>query len=167
MFDNTLATTYGYIAAVLVQYGLTGYSVTARGLSGPVEKWQCAGIPLIALSSVKGKSQYGENKCIVASSNVNLNGKPFLELKARRKEWVYQDHYCNPGPIQFYDFGKYFTNMTLTLSHEGYNNLLNQIEMYCEKIKSACHFGANEEILRAAVYGLESINKILGIMENK
>ena len=41
------------------------------------------------------------------------------------------------------------------------------IEAYCEKIKSACHFGANEDILKAAVYGLESITKILGIMENK
>ena len=134
---------------------------------GPIDKWQCAGIPLIALTSVKGKSQYGENKCIIASSKVNLNGKPFLELKTMRKEWVYQDHYCNPGPIQFYDFGKYFTNMTLLLSHENYNNLLNQVEAYCEKIKSSCHFGANEEILKAAVYGLESITKILGIMENK
>ena len=122
---------------------------------------------MLALTSVKGKSQYGENKCIISSSNVNLNGRPFLELKALRREWVYQDHYCNPGPIQFYDFGKNFTNMTLILSHENYNSLLNQVEDYCEIIRSSCHFGANEEILKAAVYGLESITKILGIMENK
>jgi hypothetical protein len=36
MFDNSLATTYGFIAGVLVQHGLTGYSVTARGLSGNI-----------------------------------------------------------------------------------------------------------------------------------
>jgi hypothetical protein len=167
MFDNVLATTYGFTAAILIQHGLTGYSVTARGLSGPIEKWQCAGIPLAGMSSVKGKSQYGENKCIIASSNVNLNGKPFIELKARRKEWVYQDHYCNSGPIQFYDFGKYFTNITLMLSHENYNHLLTKIEEYCSKIKAECRFGAHEDILKAAVYGLESITKILGIMEHK
>ena len=34
MFDNSLATTYGFTAGVLIQHGLTGYSVTARGLSG-------------------------------------------------------------------------------------------------------------------------------------
>lgn len=167
MFDNNLATAYGFTAAVLIQNGLTGYSVTARGLSGATEKWKCAGIPLIAFSSVKGKSQYGENRPIIASGGVDMHGKPFLELKSRRRQWVFEDHYCNPGPIQFYDFGKFFTNLTLQLEHENYNQYLEQIENYCEKIKSACRFGAHEDILKAAVYGLESITKILGIMKDK
>jgi 6-phosphofructokinase 1 len=167
IFDNHLATTYGFIAAVLIQNNLTGYCVTARGLSSSYDKWKCAGIPLIALTSVKGTSQYGENKCIIKSHNVDLNGKPFMELKYLRKKWVYEDHYCNPGPIQFFNFGKYFTNKTLQLEHENYNQLLEEIESYCEKIKSACRFGAHEDILKSAVYGLESINKILGIMKNK
>lgn len=166
MFDNTLATTYGFIAAILIQNNLTGYCVTARGLSGPVEKWKCAGVPLVSMTSVKGKSQYGDNKTIIPSGNVNLNGKAFLELKSRRKEWVFEDHYCNPGPIQFFDFGKYFTNITLQLEHRSYSQSLDQIEEYCETIKSSCRFGAHEDILKAAVYGLESITKILGILKN-
>ena len=146
---------------------MTGYCVTARSLSGPQENWKCAGIPLLAMCSVKGKSQYGENKPVIASGSVDLNGKPFLNLKSQRKKWVYEDHYCNPGPIQFYDFGKFFTNLTQQLNHENYNEYLQQIEEYCEKIKAACRFGAHEDILKAAVYGLESTNKILGIMKNK
>ena len=167
MFDNCLATAYGFAAAILIQNGLTGYCVTARGLSGPVEKWICAGIPLTALTSVKGKSQYGENKPIIASHGVNLHGKPFMELKAIRKQWVYEDHYCNPGPIQFFNFGKYFTNKTLQLNHKNYNQYLDQIEAHCEKIKTLCRFGAHEDLLQTAVYGLESLTKILGIMQNK
>jgi 6-phosphofructokinase len=167
MFDNCLATTYGFTAVGLIQHGLTGYCVTARGLSGPVEKWKCAGIPLTAMSSVKGKSQYGENKPIIASHGVNLHGKPFGELKARRKQWVYKDHYCNPGPIQFFNFGKYFTNMTLQLEHENYNQYLDQIEAYLEKIQTNCRFGAHEDLLRTAVYGLDSLTKILELMQNK
>lgn len=175
MFDNHLATTYGFIAAILIQNGLTGYCVTAKGLSGkrvinilgPVEKWTCAGIPLLAMTAVKGKSQYGDNKCIIPSSNVDLEGKPFLGLKTRRRQWIFEDHYSNPGPIQFYDFGRNSTNMTLILNHENYNNLLENIEESCERIKSACRFGAHEDLLKAAVYGLDSITKILGIMESK
>ena len=34
MFDNHLATAYGFTACVLVQNKLNGYSVTARGVSG-------------------------------------------------------------------------------------------------------------------------------------
>jgi len=167
VFDSTLATTYGFTAAVLIQHGLTGYCVTARSLSGPYEKWKCAGIPLLSMCSVKGKSQYGENKPVIASSNVDLNGKAFLNLKSQRKKWIFEDHYCNPGPIQFYNFGKNFTNVTLQLNHENYNDYLQDIEEYCEKIKAACRFGAHEDILKAAVCGLQSTDKILEIMKNK
>jgi 6-phosphofructokinase 1 len=166
MFDNYLGTTYGFIAAVLIQHGLTGYCVTARGLSGPVQKWMCAGIPLTSLSSVKGTSQYGENKSIIPSAGVDLVGKAFLEFKSRRKLWVYEDHYCNPGPIQFYKFGKFSLTQTLQLEHENYNQLLEQIENYCQKIKTLCRFGAHEDLLKAAYYGLESITKILGTMKH-
>ncbi len=165
MFDNCLATTYGFTAGVLIENKLTGYSVTARGLSGPVEKWKCAGIPLIAMADVKGKSQYGENKPVISSHGVNLSGKPFLTLQARRKHWVQEDHYCNPGPIQFYDFGKYFINLTLQLEHKNYNSLLEEIENSCDKIRSVCRFGTHENLLQAAVHGLDSLTKILEIMK--
>jgi len=55
----------------------------------------------------------------------------------------------------------------LKLQHENYNELLEKIEGYCEKIKSSCRFGAHEDLLRGAVYGLESIDKILTIIQKK
>jgi diphosphate--fructose-6-phosphate 1-phosphotransferase len=165
MFDNSLASTYGYTAGILIENNLTGYCVTARGLSGPIEKWKCAGIPLIAMTDVKGKSQYGENKPVIASHGVNLHGKPFLTLQNKRKTWVQKDHYCNPGPIQFHNFGKYAINTTLQLEHKNYNSLLEKIETYCSKIKSVCRFGTHEDLLQAAVHGLDSLTKILEIMK--
>jgi hypothetical protein len=42
-----LGTSYGFAAGVLVQHGLTGYSVTARGLTGSFSNWHLGGIPLI------------------------------------------------------------------------------------------------------------------------
>ena len=167
MFDNCLASTYGFIAATLIQHGLTGYFTTARGLTGPIEKWKCAGIPLTAIASVKGRSQYGENQAVIASHWVNLHAKPFMTLKKLRREWVYVDRYCNPGPIQFFDFGKYFVNLTTQLEHENYNQFLEQIEKYCGEIRTTCRFGAHEDLLQAAAHGLESLTKIIEIIKNK
>ena len=69
----------------LIQNNLNGYSVTAKGTTGEVKDWKCAGIPLIALTSCKGKSQYGENRCVIQSSYVNLLDRPFKEHKAKRR----------------------------------------------------------------------------------
>lgn len=164
LFDAKLASVYGFTAGVLIQNNLNGYCVTARGLSGDVRNWKCAGIPLIALTSCKGKSQYGENRCVINSSYVNLLDKPFKELKANRRDWVIKECYCNPGPIQFYDFGKDFITITLRLEHENYNLYLKKIEDYCNKIKNSCRFGSHEDLLKATLHGLESVEKIIGIM---
>jgi len=164
LFDAKLASVYGFTAGVLIQNNLNGYCVTARGLSGDVKNWKCAGIPLVALTSCKGKSQYGENRCVIQSSYVNLHDRPFKELKAKRRDWVIGDYYCNPGPIQFYDFGKDFITKTLKLEHENYNSYLKKIEDYCNKIKNSCRFGAHEDLLKATLHGLESVEKIIGIM---
>jgi 6-phosphofructokinase 1 len=164
IFDAKLASVYGFTAGVLIQHNLSGYCVTARGLSGDVENWKCAGIPLVSLTSCKGKSQYGENRCVIQSSYVNLIDRPFKELKANRRDWVTGDYYCNPGPIQFFDFGKDFITKTLKLEHENYSFYLKKIEDYCNKIKNSCRFGAHEDLLKATLHGLESVEKIIGIM---
>ena len=160
-----LASTYGFIAGVLSQYEVSGYCVTARGLTGPVDDWKCAGIPLLSMTSVKGKSQYGDNRPVIMSGYVEMKDPAFLELKERRKEWVFENKYCNPGPIQFFSSIKNELNKSLKINHENYNILLKKIEGYCEKIKSSCRFGAHEDTLSAAVYGLEAISKILGIIK--
>ena len=79
------------------------------------------------MTSIKSKSSiYGEMKLVVPSSIVSLKGKAFEELVNLRRKWVFLDHYCNPGPIQFTNFGKFSTNKTLRLEHENYSKLLNK-----------------------------------------
>lgn len=39
LFDCSLASTYGFIAAMLINKGITGYVPTARGVTGPVTDW--------------------------------------------------------------------------------------------------------------------------------
>jgi hypothetical protein len=31
---------------------------------------------------------------------------PYQVLKANEPSWRFIDHYCNPGPVQYQDFGK-------------------------------------------------------------
>jgi 6-phosphofructokinase 1 len=120
------------------------------------------------MTSVKERSSvYGEKKLVIPSNNVHLKSKSFLELVNQRSKWVFQDHYCNPGPIQFTHYGRDTINKTLTLEHANYSLLLNEIEEYCEKIKASCKFGSHEDILKIACSGLKSLKDILEITKKK
>ena len=134
---------------------------------GPIENWKLAGIPLLIMTDLNEKSQLGETHCCILSTNVQLKSPVFLDFKKKRKLWTYEDHYCNPGPIQYYGFSKNFTTITLILQHKLFNELQNNIEEYCNKIKSSCRLGSDESVLKAAAYQLKTITKILGILENK
>lgn len=46
--------------------------------------------------------QFGHNKAIVISSDVNLKSASFRYFVQKRGEWELNDHYASPGPIQFY-----------------------------------------------------------------
>ena len=119
------------------------------------------------MTGLKEKPRLGAKYCRILSTNVQLKSQVFLDFKAKRKDWIYEEHYCNPGPIQYFDFGKNFTTITLILQHKLYDELQNNIEEYCNKIKSCCRLGTDENILKAAAFQLKTITRILGILENK
>lgn len=77
----------------------------------------------------------------IPSVEVQLKSKVFLEFKEERKKWVYEDRYRNPGPIQYFNFDKNFTTITLILQHKQYSELQNKIEEYCNQLKSSCRLG--------------------------
>lgn len=113
------------------------------------------------------KPHPGDQIVQVPSTNVQLKSNVFLEFKAQRKKWIYEDHYCNPGPIQYFGFDKNFTTTTLVLQHRLYSELQNKIEEYCNMIKSSCRLGTDASILRAAAFQLKTITKIVRILEEK
>jgi pyrophosphate--fructose-6-phosphate 1-phosphotransferase len=48
---------------------------------------------------------------------VDLNGRPFQKFLAHRAKWALNDHYQNPGPIQYYGANSEILNATLQLEH--------------------------------------------------
>lgn len=134
IFDCTLASTYGFLAACLIDQGFTGYMPTARGLTGPSSEWRLGALPLTSLMIVKGKSQYGQRKAVVPSVEVDVNSKAFYELKAQRDNWRLGDHYSNPGPIQLYGKSSRLLNMSLVANQGAYLSLLNEVEKLCGNI---------------------------------
>jgi 6-phosphofructokinase len=165
-FDCSLGSTYGATSIALIRAGLTGYITTARGLSGDVSQWRLGGIPITSLTQLKAKSQYGRNKAIVPSSDVNLYSKAYIKATSESKNWALEEHYSNPGPIQFFNSAKDFKNLTLGINHQGYMKSLQEIQEVCARILNVCRFGVHEDLLKTAVIGLTSVEEILNLHKN-
>lgn len=162
-FDCSLASSYGAVAVSLIRAGLTGYLVTARGLNSAPCSWRLGGIPISAVMKLKGKSAYGRNKVVTASSEVDLFSKAYQKVAAEAKAWALTDHYSNPGPIQFEGQAKDAFNLTLKENHEGYMLNLEKVNEICQRILSVCRFGVHEDLLKTAVIGLSSVEDILNL----
>ena len=162
-FDCSLGTSYGATAVALIRNGYTGYLTTARGLSGPVSNWRLGGIPLSSLMKLKAKSQYGRNKVVLPSSEVDLYSKAYLKAATESKSWAIEEYYSNPGPIQFYNQAKYASNLTSRINYEGYMISLQEVNSICSRILNLCKFGVHEDLLKTAVIGLSSVEEILNL----
>ena len=64
--------------------------------------------------------KYGINKPIVDSANVELKSRVFREFEVRRGDWELNDHYSNPGPIQYFGEMKKYVPFTVSLE-ENYD----------------------------------------------
>ena len=162
-FDCSLGSSYGGTAVALIRGGVTGYLTTARGLSGPVSSWRLGGIPISSLVKLKAKSQYGRNVVVLPSAEVDLYSKAYLKAASESKTWDLQEHYSNPGPIQFFNDAKDSINLTLKINHEGYMKSLQEVNDLCTRILDLCRFGVHEDLLRTAVIGLTSVEEILNL----
>jgi hypothetical protein len=62
---------------VLIENGLTGYSVTAMQITGNANKWRVGGVPLLAMVRSQPKSGYKRSDLVVPSEEVDLNGEAY------------------------------------------------------------------------------------------
>lgn len=125
IFDCQLATSYGFSAGVLIQHGLTGYSVTARGLSCPEhEQWHLGGIPLLNFIKETDCASYGNNQPVVPSHDVQLSSNSFLRLKEQRDQWKLADYYACSGPTQFRGVKAQLRTLSIQHDHKNYTNQL-------------------------------------------
>lgn len=118
-FDAQYCYSLGYVAALLINNGSTGYISCVQKLALPIAKWQVAGKSLLTMMAMEQRQ--GKPKPVIKKALVELNGAPFLAFIAKREEWMYKDDYCYPGPVQFFGPEELTesSTQTLILEHTG------------------------------------------------
>lgn len=98
-FDVAYCLGLGTVAAALIHLGCSGVMATLGNLAAPPEEWVASGEPLRNLFHMEERQ--GEHKSVIAKALVDLHDRPFLYFKERREEWLLEDRYLFPGPMQF------------------------------------------------------------------
>jgi pyrophosphate--fructose-6-phosphate 1-phosphotransferase len=99
-FDADYCYSLGFTASYLLAAGLTGYLSSVRDLLKPAFQWKAGGVPLTMMMNLERR--HGKNKPVIQKALVDLKGKPFKALAAKRRQWAMEDDYTSPGPIQFW-----------------------------------------------------------------
>lgn len=118
LFDCSLGSTLGFASAALLEAGLNGMAVSVKDLPNKPSTWRIGGVPILASLRSQPKAGYKRNQLVVSSQEVNLTDLPYQILKANELSWRFVDHYCNPGPIQYEDFGKTSISDTITCLYQ-------------------------------------------------
>lgn len=116
-FDAHYCYALGHVAALLIDSKATGYMSIIEDLHRPVSEWKIGGIPIIQMMHMEERK--GKLKPVIAKALVDLNGKPFQKFKALRQDWLLQDDYRYPGPIQFFGPKELTDAITFTLTLEN------------------------------------------------
>ncbi len=99
-FDADYCYSLGYNAAMLIQYGYTGYLSKVSNLSAPAEEWVAGGMPITKMMNIERRN--GEDKPVIRKALVELDGKPFQYFAAHRAEWAIETCFNYPGAIQYF-----------------------------------------------------------------
>ena len=100
-FDADYCYSIGMTAVHLIAAGKTGYMSLVRNLTKPASEWIAGGVPITMMMNMEKRN--GKMKPVIQKALVDLNGAPFLYLKAHRAEWADANtSYIYPGPIQYY-----------------------------------------------------------------
>jgi diphosphate-dependent phosphofructokinase len=116
-FDSNYCYALGYVSALLIDEGATGYMSFVSHLSQPVEKWGIGGVPLTSLLHVEVRK--GKEKPVIQKALVDLKAKPFVYFQQERDRWKLEDEYRYPGPVQFFGDKMLTDRVTLTLHLES------------------------------------------------
>ncbi len=115
-FDADYCYSLGHVAALLVYKGVTGYMCGIQGLSQGINQWKMRGIPITSLMNLELRK--GKKKPVIQKALVDLRGKPFQMLSKNREEWMLEDEYECPGPIQFFGDEELTDSISMTLQLE-------------------------------------------------
>jgi len=99
-FDSNYCYCLGKAAAILLENKATGLMAVIRNLHLPVESWTPGGYPLFRMMNIEQRK--GKKKPVIKKALVELDKAPFRTFVEYRPRWAVENHYTNPGPIQFY-----------------------------------------------------------------
>ena len=115
-FDADYCYSLGYNAAMLIQYGYTGYLSKVSNLQAPAEEWVAGGMPMTKMMNIERRN--GKDKPVIRKALVELDGKPFQYFAAHRDQWAVETCYTYPGSIQYFGPSEVCDQPTITLSLE-------------------------------------------------
>ena len=115
-FDADYCYSLGYNAAMLIQYGYTGYLSKVSNLSKPAEEWVAGGMPITKMMNIERR--HGADKPVIRKALVELEGAPFKFFAEHRAEWAENTCFTYPGAIQYYGPAEVCDLTTRTLALE-------------------------------------------------
>ncbi len=115
-FDADYCYSLGYNAAMLIQYGYTGYLSKVSNLDKPAEQWIAGGMPITKMMNIERR--HGQDKPVIRKALVELEGKPFTFFAEHRAEWAIETCFTYPGAIQYFGPSEVCDLTTRTLALE-------------------------------------------------
>ena len=115
-FDADYCYSLGYNAAMLIQYGYTGYLSKVSNLQAPAEEWVAGGMPITKMMNIERR--HGADKPVIRKALVELEGAPFKFFAEHREEWAVETCYTYPGAIQYWGPSEVCDLTTKTLQLE-------------------------------------------------
>ena len=115
-FDADYCYSLGYNAAMLIQYGYTGYLSKVSNLSKPAEEWVAGGMPITKMMNMERR--HGADKPVIRKALVELDGKPFQYFAEHRELWATETCFVYPGAIQYFGPSEVCDLTTRTLALE-------------------------------------------------
>ena len=115
-FDADYCYSLGYNAAMLIQYGVTGYLSKVSNLQAPAEEWVAGGMPITKMMNIERRN--GHDKPVIRKALTELDGKPFQYFAAHRDQWAVETCFLYPGAIQYFGPAEVCDLTTRTLALE-------------------------------------------------
>lgn len=112
-FDCNYCYSLGYVAALLIDQGVTGYMALVKNLKEEVSDWQIGAVPLLNLMHMEMRK--GDLKAVVKKAMVDLDSHLYKTYEQKKENWILLDDYHYIGPIQFYGPAELVDKVTLTL----------------------------------------------------
>jgi pyrophosphate--fructose-6-phosphate 1-phosphotransferase len=167
-FDCDYAFVLGHVCYHILAADLNGYMATITNLKNPVNKWRCGAAPITAMMAVKqwshGPGAKSIGKPMIHPATVDLKGKAYELLRQSSAEFLMDDNYRNPGPLQFEGPGSDAKTFTLSVEDQDYMGRIKKLQEYLDKVKSIAKPGCSQDVLKAALSSMASVTDVLSVM---